>query len=95
MKIMGSLANTKRKSIDLGNNITTIFTWDYQEFGSNKRSSPLSSEYQTPIPPPTSDHSAIKHMSQIKSIISFYSSGIYRMLFEQQNFSSQPEINYR
>jgi NTE family protein len=41
------------------------------------RSSPLSSEYQTPIPPPTTDYSTIKHMSQIKSIISFHSSAFY------------------
>lgn len=41
------------------------------------RSSPLSSEYQTPIPPPTTEYSTIKHMSQIKSIISFYSSAFY------------------
>lgn len=43
------------------------------------RSSPLSSEYQTPIPPPTTEYSTIKHMSQIKSILSFYSSMEIRM----------------
>jgi hypothetical protein len=41
---------------------------------------PLLSEYQTPIITSTittTDHSAITHMSQIKSMISFYSSATY------------------
>jgi hypothetical protein len=41
---------------------------------------PLSSEYQIPIITSiitTTDHSAITHMSQIKSMISFYSSATY------------------
>ena len=43
-----------------------------------ERSPSLSSEYQTPITSTTTtDHSAITHMSQLKSIMSFYNSAIY------------------
>jgi NTE family protein len=31
----------------------------------------------TPVPSPTPDHSAMTHISQVKSVISFYSSAIY------------------
>jgi len=66
--------------VELAEDSSTGMDFNFPLVEKQRSSSPLSSGYQTPIITSTSnttDHSAITHMSQIRSMISFYSAATY------------------